>query len=46
LQQLKGKLASSQGSDLAAQAVEINGIKVLAARLDGHAQTLRTRLTS
>ena len=35
LQQLKGKLASSQGSDLAAQAVEINGIKVLAARLDG-----------
>jgi alanyl-tRNA synthetase len=35
LQQLKGRLASSQGSDLAAQAVEINGIKVLAARLDG-----------
>jgi alanyl-tRNA synthetase len=42
LQQLKGKLASSQGSDLAAQAVEIDGIKVLAARLDGaDAQTLR-----
>ncbi len=35
LQQLKGRLASSQGSDLAAQAVEVNGIKVLAARLDG-----------
>jgi alanyl-tRNA synthetase len=35
LQQIKGKLASTQGSDLAAQAVEINGIKVLAARLDG-----------
>jgi len=35
LQQLKGKLASSQGSDLAAQAVEIDGLKVLAARLDG-----------
>ncbi len=35
LQQLKSKLASSQGSDLAAEAVEINGIKVLAARLDG-----------
>jgi len=35
LQQLKGKMASSQGSDLAGQAVEINGIKVLAARLDG-----------
>jgi alanyl-tRNA synthetase len=35
LQQLKGKLASSQGSDLAAQAVDVSGIKVLAARLDG-----------
>ena len=35
LQQLKGKMASSQGSDLAGQAVEINGIKVLAARMDG-----------
>jgi len=35
LQQLKGKLASSQGTDLAAQAVEVDGIKVLAARLDG-----------
>jgi alanyl-tRNA synthetase len=35
LQQLKGKLASSQGSDLAAQAVDINGIKVLAARMEG-----------
>jgi alanyl-tRNA synthetase len=45
LQQLKGKLASSQGSDLAAQAIEINGIKVLAARLDGaDAQTLRDTL--
>jgi alanyl-tRNA synthetase len=45
LQQLKGKLASSQGSDLAAQAVEISGIKVLAARLDGaDTQTLRDTL--
>ena len=35
LQQLKGKLASNQGSDLASQAVEINGIKVLAARMEG-----------
>jgi alanyl-tRNA synthetase len=35
LQQLKGKLASSQGSDLASQAVEIKGIKVLAARMEG-----------
>ena len=35
LEQLKGKLASSAGSDLAAQAVDVNGIHVLAARLDG-----------
>jgi alanyl-tRNA synthetase len=35
LQQLKGKLASSQGSDLAAQAVDVNGVKVLAARMEG-----------
>ncbi|MEJ2141011.1 MAG: alanine--tRNA ligase [Gammaproteobacteria bacterium] len=35
LEQLKAKLASSQGSDLASQAEEIAGIKVLAARLDG-----------
>ena len=35
LQQLKDRMASSQGSDLAEQAVEIDGIKVLAARMDG-----------
>jgi len=35
LQQLKGRLASNQGSDLAAQAIEIDGMKVLAVRLDG-----------
>ena len=35
LQQLKGKLASSQGTDLAAQAVEVGGMKVLAARMEG-----------
>ena len=35
LAQLKGKLASNQGGDLAGQAVDINGVKVLAARLDG-----------
>ena len=35
LDQLKAKLASSQGSDLASQAEDIGGIKVLAARLDG-----------
>ncbi|MGB0713295.1 MAG: alanine--tRNA ligase, partial [Gammaproteobacteria bacterium] len=35
LDQLKAKLASSQGTDLAGQAVDIAGVKVLAARLDG-----------
>jgi alanyl-tRNA synthetase len=39
---LKGKLASSQGDELMTQAVEINGVKVLAAKLDGaDAKTLR-----
>ena len=38
----KGKLASSQGDDLATQAIDINGIKVLAATLEGaDANTLR-----
>ncbi|MDH3355493.1 MAG: DHHA1 domain-containing protein, partial [Chromatiales bacterium] len=42
LQQLKSKLASSQGSDLAGQAVEVAGIKVLAAKLEGvEAKALR-----
>jgi alanyl-tRNA synthetase len=35
LARLKGKLASSQGDDLAAQATDIKGIKVLAATLEG-----------
>ncbi len=35
LDQLKSKLASSAGSDLAASAVEVNGVKLLAANLDG-----------
>jgi len=35
LLQIKAKLASSAGSDLASQAEEINGIKVLAAKLEG-----------
>jgi alanyl-tRNA synthetase len=35
LARLKSKLAASQGDDLAAQAVEIKGIKVLAATLEG-----------
>ncbi|MGM9428317.1 alanine--tRNA ligase [Hydrogenophaga sp. MI9] len=39
---LKGKLASSQGDELMAQAVDIKGIKVLAAVLNGaDAKTLR-----
>ncbi|MBG9386534.1 alanine--tRNA ligase [Caenimonas aquaedulcis] len=40
--QLKGKLASSQGDELVAQAVDVKGMKVLAARLEGaDAKTLR-----
>jgi alanyl-tRNA synthetase len=40
--QLKGKLASSKGDDLVSQAVDVKGIKVLAATLDGaDAKTLR-----
>ncbi|BAP55708.1 alanine--tRNA ligase [Thioploca ingrica] len=34
LARLQAKLASSQGSDLANQAIEINGIKILAAQLE------------
>ena len=42
LARLKSKLASSQGDDLAAQAIDIKGIKVLAATLDGaDVKTLR-----
>ncbi len=40
--QLKSKLASSQGVDLSAQAVEVMGMRVLAANLEGaDAKTLR-----
>ena len=35
LAKLKSKLAASQGDDLASQAVDVKGIKVLAAQLDG-----------
>ncbi|MGC1174197.1 alanine--tRNA ligase [Polaromonas sp.] len=39
---LKGKLASSQGDELVTQALDIKGLKVLAARLEGaDAKTLR-----
>ena len=42
LEALKAKLASSQGSDLSGQAQEVDGIKVLAARLEGaDAKSLR-----
>ena len=42
---LKGKLASSQGDELMTQAVDINGVKVLAARLEGtDSKTLRDTL--
>ncbi|WP_137719286.1 alanine--tRNA ligase [Methylobacillus flagellatus] len=35
LERLKSKLAASQGDDLVSQAVEVAGIKLLAAKLDG-----------
>jgi alanyl-tRNA synthetase len=35
LEKVNSKLAASQGDELAGQAVDVNGIKVLAARLDG-----------
>jgi alanyl-tRNA synthetase len=42
---LKGKLASSQGDELMSQAVDVKGLKVLAARLEGaDAKTLRDTL--
>ncbi len=42
LSAIKGKLASSQGDDLATQATDIAGVKVLAATLEGaDANTLR-----
>ena len=45
LAQLKSKLASAQGDDLIDQAEEINGVKVLAALLDGaDVQALRETL--
>ena len=45
LQQLKDKLASSQGSDLASQAVDVEGVKVLAAKMEGaDVKTLRETL--
>ncbi|HHQ41577.1 MAG TPA: alanine--tRNA ligase [Chromatiales bacterium] len=43
LERLRQKLASGAGADLASQAVEVEGVKVLAARLDGaDAKALRS----
>ncbi len=45
LTRLKSKMASAQGDDLASQAVEINGVNVLAAALEGaDAKALRETL--
>jgi alanyl-tRNA synthetase len=45
LARLKGKLASNQGGDIAAQAVEVHGAQVLAAAIDGaDAKSLRDTL--
>jgi len=45
LEQLKAKLATSQGSDLAGQAQDVDGTKVLAVKLEGaDVKTLRTTL--
>jgi alanyl-tRNA synthetase len=42
VQQLKSKLTSGQGGDLTSQAKDVNGIKVLAAQIDGaDAKSLR-----
>ena len=45
LARLKAKMATSQGQDLAGSAVDVKGVKVLAARLDGaDVKTLRDTL--
>jgi alanyl-tRNA synthetase len=45
LARLKGKLASNQGGDIAAQAVEVHGAQVLAAAIEGaDAKSLRDTL--
>ena len=42
IEQVKARLASGQGADLLGQTVQVDGVKVLAARLDGvDAKTLR-----
>jgi len=44
LEQIKSKLASAAGSDLSSQVVEVNGIKVLSAKIDAEAKALRDLL--
>jgi alanyl-tRNA synthetase len=45
LAQLKAKMTASQGADLAGSAVDVKGVKVIAAKLDGaDAKTLRDTL--
>ncbi|MEZ5558401.1 MAG: alanine--tRNA ligase [Pseudomonadales bacterium] len=46
LEQLKQKLASAQSSDLAGSATDMNGAKVLAARVEGDAKSLMQTLDS
>jgi alanyl-tRNA synthetase len=46
LERLQQKLASSQGADLAAQAVDVNGVKVLSAAVDGDPKALLQTLDS
>ena len=43
---LSAKLASGRGEDLASRAVEVNGIRVLAAIVDGDPKSLRTTMDS
>ena len=45
LAQAKNKLAASQGGDLASQSIEVNGVKVLSAMIDGaDIEMLRTTM--
>lgn len=44
LEKLQQKLASSQGTDLAGQAVDVEGVKVLAAAVDGDPKALMQTL--
>ena len=46
LEQLQNKLAASQGSDLAGQAEEVSGVKVLAAAVEGDPKSLLQTLDS